>query len=40
MKVAVVPDVDAVEADVVDVSEARLKLDDLLNEIIDKNDDR
>ena len=37
-KFAVVPDLDATE--VADVSEARIKLDDLLNEIIDKNEDR
>jgi len=34
-----VPDVDAIEADVADISHARLKLDDLLNEIVDKNED-
>ena len=33
------PDVDAIEADLADISHARLKLDDLLNEIVDKNED-
>lgn len=34
-----IPDIDAIEADVADISHARLKLDDLLNEIVDKNED-
>lgn len=34
-----IPDIDAIEADVTEISSARLKLDDLLNEIVDKNED-
>lgn len=35
----IVPDINALENDAKDVSEARIKLDDLLNEIVDRNDD-
>lgn len=38
-KMAVVPDIVAIENDANNVSEARTKLDDLLNEIVDRNDD-